>query len=265
VRRFSLNPASSGIHTVSALDPDIRSETFGFEGYLDLALGTADAIGIAQVDIVGASSFLSLTLEPEDGAESMTFCIQPVLLPVIRAGVIDCDGGEDLGVSTFQDHVVGVVGQNGFTAQDCEDAGGRIETTPPEPHGGTCIGPVFVQPSGVGDSGPGALLMAPNPDPEINTVGVPALVSVDFGPCSTHAEREPTLFGFVSARYVVQIENPNGMPGDPPFNHQEDGENFSCANWDQENGPGRLILSLGAIHGGGGGLIDLVTVFELDD
>jgi hypothetical protein len=179
----------------------------------------------------------------------------------LRAGVVDCDGGEDVGIRTFQDHVVGVVGEDDFTAPDCEDAGGRIETVPPEPHPNRCIGPVFVQPSGM-DSGAGALLMAP--DPRFNTLGLPTEVSVDVGPCSMHQDRELTPFGFVSARYTVQIAHPNALPGDS-FVHAEDGENFSCANWDQENGAGRLVLSLGAIHGAGGGLIDVVTVFELED
>jgi hypothetical protein len=106
--------------------------------------------------------------------------------------------------------------------------------------------------------------MAPNPAPGINTNGVPALVSLAVGPCSTHETFEPTLFGFVSARYTVQIVNPNALPVDP-FVHQEDGENLSCANWDQEDGPGRLVLGLAALHGAGNGLIDVVTVFELDD
>jgi hypothetical protein len=243
---------------VSNLTPP--SETFGFEGYLDLALGEPDAMGIAQVNVVGSSDFLSLPLGAEEGEEPMTFCIRPIMLPIERAGVVDCDGGEDLGISTFQDHVLGVV-DGEFTSQECEAASGRIETAL-EPHPDTCIGPVLVQPSGL-DSGPGALLMVPN-HPQFNTVGLPAEVSVEAGPCSTHQNPEPTLFGFVSARYGVEIAHPNGMPGDSLV-HVEDGENLSCANWDQEDGPGRLILSLGAIHGGGGGLIDLVTVFQLDD
>jgi hypothetical protein len=258
VRRFSLDPTSSGIRTVSNLAPP--TERFGFQGYLDLALGPPDAMGIAQVDIVGASDFLSLTVAAEEGEESMTFCIRPIV-PVVRAGVVDCDGGDDLGISTFQDHVVGVVGENGFTAENCAAVDGRIETAQ-EPHPNTCISPIFVQPSGVPDSGPGALLMAP--DPRFATLGVPAQVSVDVGPCSTHGESESTLFGFVSAQYRVEIADPNGIMGDSLI-QVDNGENLSCANWDQENGPGRLVLALGAIHGAGGGLIDLVTVFELDD
>ena len=60
----------------------------------------------------------------EEGEEPTTFCIQPIV-PVLRAGVVDCDGGDDLGISTFQDHVVGVVGENGFTAENCTAADGR--------------------------------------------------------------------------------------------------------------------------------------------
>lgn len=220
-------------------------------------------MGVAQVDIVGASEFLSLVLPPEEeGGESETFCIQPIF-PVVRAGIVDCNGGQDLGISTSQNHVVGIVGENKFTAQACEDEGGMIEAAQ-DPHPNRCIGPVFVQPSGVLDSGEGALLLAPNPAPGINTAGVPALVSVDFGPCSTHENSELTLFGFVSADYIVQIVNPNALPAEP-FVHRENGENLSCANWDQEDGQGRLVLGLAVLHGASEGLFDVVTVFELDD
>lgn len=261
VRRFSLDPASSGIYTISALAPHVESERFGFRGYLDLALGPQDEMGIAQVDIVGTSEFLSFALPAEDGQLPMTLCIHPSSSFVPRAGVVDCDGGSDLGISTFQDHVLGVVGENDFTAQDCEGADGRIETEF-EPHPNTCIGPVLVQPSDM-DSGPGALLMVPN-HPLFKTVGLPAQVSIQSGSCSIEHEGEPTLFGFVSARYTVQIGNANAMAGNT-FTHQEDGEQFSCANWAQEDGSGRLILGLGAMHGASEGLGDLVTVFMLDD
>jgi hypothetical protein len=52
------------------------------------------------------------------------------------------------------------------------------------------------------------------------------------------------------------------MPGNL-FAHDEVGENFSCSNWMQENGPGRLVLSVPAVHGGVDQ--DLITVFVLDD
>ena len=101
--------------------------------------------------------------------------------------------------------------------------------------------------------------------PAFNTFGIPAEVSVESGPCSLEQDREPTLFGFVSARYTVQIGDPNGGTSGGTFSHQADGENLSCATWGQEDGPGRLVLGLGAIHGASEGVADLVTVFVLDD
>jgi hypothetical protein len=45
--------------------------------------------------------------------------------------------------------------------------------------------------------------------------------------------------------------------------HQAEGENFSCAAWMTENGPGRLVLAVPAVHGAGA--FDAITVLVLDD
>jgi len=45
--------------------------------------------------------------------------------------------------------------------------------------------------------------------------------------------------------------------------HDEQGENFSCAAWTQENGPGTLVFSIPAVHGSTGG--DIIITLTLDD
>lgn len=220
---------------------------------MDLVIGAPDGSGRRPVDIVGASPFLSL---PFPGGP--TFCIHPIV-PVTDAGVIDCDGGTDLGVKTTQDHNVGVVGVSGFTAQECSQQGGIVEG-PGDPHPDVCNGPVTVEPSGQGDSGSGAMLIAPSQ--QFGTLGIPAEVSVEPGPCESHTAPQLQVFGFVSDFYRVDILDADNQPNST-LRHDEEGENFDCASFAQENGPGRLVLSVGALHGGGA--IDLVTVFELDD
>ncbi len=208
--------------------------------------------GLATVAITGASEFI----EVEIGLLSL--CIRPEV-PVLHAGVLACNGGFDLGVSSTQDHNIGTVGSSGFSAGDCTAAGGLIEAAG-DPHPGVCNGPIELGPSGVADSGVGSLLLAP--DGDFGTVGVPAMASVDFGPCEQHGPGEPTVFGFVSGLSHASIHNAGNQSG-AVLQHDEVGENFSCADWMSENGPGRLVLSVPAVDGGTDD--DLITVFVLDD
>lgn len=247
-RRFSLDPQTSLVQLL----PDIGTFT-GFTGFLDLTAGVPDPVtGLATVDVVGASDFLSVAIGP------VTLCIKPIV-PASGAGVLACQGGFDLGVSSSQDHNIGTVGVNGFTADDCTAAGGTVES-PTDPDPGVCNGPVVVGASPEADSGVGALLIAP--DARFGTQGMPSEVTVDFGPCSQHGPGQPTVFGFVSGVSRATILDVNNVPG-AIFQHDERGENFSCPMWTQENGPGRLVLSVPAVNGSTMG--DLITVFVLDD
>jgi hypothetical protein len=181
------------------------------------------------------------------------------MVPVPAAGVLACSGGVDLGVSSSQDHNIGTVGVDDFTAADCSAAGGTLEG-PGDPHPGVCNGPVEVGASPEPDSGAGALLLAP--DARFGAQGLPAEVTIDVGACSEHGAGEPTLFGFVSGVSRATIADADDVGG-AVLQHDEDGENFPCANWTQENGPGRLVLAVPAVHGTNAG--DLITVFVLDD
>ena len=225
----------------------------GLQGYLDLTVGVPDPVtGLASVAITGASEFLTV----EVGLFNL--CIKPEV-PVVNAGILACSGGFDLGVASSQDHNIGVVGVDGFTEQDCAQAGGLLEGEE-DPHPGVCNGPVVLGPSGVADSGVGALLLAP--DSDFSTVGIPATASVDFGPCSEHGPGDPTVFGFVSGLSRAVVMDAGNQPG-AVLEHDELGENFSCQNWMQEDGPGRVVLSVPAVDGGADS--DLITVFVLDD
>ncbi len=246
-RRFSIDPATSSLRLIPGLTFD------GLEGFLDLTVGVPDPqTGLAKVAITAASEVISV----EVGI--FTLCIRPEV-PVADAGILACGGGFDLGVTSSQDHNIGVVGVDGFTAGDCAAASGTVEGAQ-SPHPGVCNGPVVVGPSGVANSGAGALLLAP--DGDFGTVGIPATASVDFGPCDQHGPGEPTVFGFVSALSRAVITDAGNQPG-AVLEHDEVGENFSCVDWRVENGPGRLVLSVPAVDGGADD--DLITVFVLDD
>ena len=246
-RRFSLDPQASALRLIPGLSFP------GFQGHLELAAGEPDPeTGLAVVSVTGASEFVSVDLGP------FTLCIKPIV-PAPAAGVLACNGGFDLGVRSTQDHQIGTVGVEGFTGDDCTAAGGTLEDADAA-HPGVCNGPVTVGPSGELDSGIGALLIAP--DARFGVQGLPAETTIGPGPCVEHGPGTPTTFGFVSGLSRAEIHDSNAVP-DNLFQHDERGENFSCANWNQENGSGRLVLSVPAVHGAGAD--DLITVFVLDD
>lgn len=223
------------------------------QGFLDLTVGVPHPqTGLAPVAVTAASEVISLPLG------LFTLCIRPEV-PVANAGVLACAGGYDLGVTSSQNHNIGVVGVGGFTAGMCTAAGGTVEG-PQGRHPNVCNGPVVVGPSGVGNSGAGALLLAP--DGEFGTVGLPATASVAIGPCNLHGPGDPTVFGFVSGLSRAVIQSAGNQPG-AMLQHDEAGQNFSCSEWRTENGPGRLVLSVPAVDGGADS--DLITVFVLDD
>jgi hypothetical protein len=246
-RHFTIDPQTSLLRIL----PDLGDFT-GFSGSLDLAAGVPDPVtGLALVNIVSASEFLSVQVGLQ------TLCIKPIV-PVTKAGVLSCSGGVDLGITSSEDHNIGTVGVNGFTADDCMVAGGTVEG-PSDPHPGVCNGPVEIGLSGV-DSGVGALLIAP--DDRFGTQGLPAEVTLDTGPCDQHTGGEPALFGFTSGLSTATISDANNVSG-ATLTHAESGENFSCPMWMQQDGPGRLVLSVPAVDGSSDG--DVITAFVLND
>jgi len=208
--------------------------------------------GLARLAVVGASEFLSVAVG------DLTLCIRP-FVPVADAGVVACAGGIDLGVTSSQDHDIGIVGVEGFTAADCAAASGTVEG-PGDPHPGTCFSSVEVGASPEPDSGVGAVLIAA--DARFATQGLPAEISFEPGPCATHQAPAATIFGLTSGLSRATIIDANAVP-DALFEYDARGENFSCQAWSSENGPGRLILAVPAVHGAGP--IDLITVFTFDD
>lgn len=95
------------------------------EAFLDLQAGTPDpSTGVATIDVVGASDFIFA-----DGRDlaGIVLCLKP-LVPVTAAGIVACTGGDSFGLSTSQDHHIGQIGVDGFTAADCDAAQGHIES-----------------------------------------------------------------------------------------------------------------------------------------
>jgi hypothetical protein len=234
-RRFSIDPRTSGLRSYSRFGP---TDALGFQGFLDLEGTAVDPdTGIARIDIVGASPLITL-----DGVTSggpVVICIEPLpdQFPVIGAGLIDCNGGTAFGYALTYDHNLGVVGQGGFTAQQCTAAGGEVEA---EPHAGVCNGPAVVA-TGTADTGPGGLIIAQVPQLE-NPGFLVRLTTETALPCGD--EGPPTFEGalpLTTGTVSVTVEDADNDAG-ATLLAETTGSNFSCLDFEQENGPGTLTL-----------------------
>src|SRR5690606_2828086 len=104
------------------------------------------------------------------------------------------------------------------------------------------------------------LLLAP--DARFGTQGLPVELSVALGSCASHTTRTQTVLGLVSSLSRAVIHDANAEP-DAVLEHDARGEAFSCQDWRTENGPGRLVLAVPAVHGAI--TDDLITVYTFDD
>jgi hypothetical protein len=258
-RRFSIRSSSSLLLTV--FGNGSVTGVVGFTGHLDLRAGVPDPVtGQARIDVTGASEFISLSLP------TGTICIRPLVdAPVLDAGLIDCDGGAELGTDTSQDHNIGVVGVDGFTAEDCAAAGGTVEPAE-SPHPQVCNGPVVVGRRVGVDAGAGAVVIGP--DAVLGTQGLPAEVSIlaPGAECADGPRGSAQPLGLISGPSGTRIFNRDNQRGQT-LPYENPGENFSCAAWSQEDGPGKLILTIPTLHGivVQGSILDVINIFVLDD
>jgi hypothetical protein len=260
-RRFSIDPATSGLRSLSAFGP---SDSPGFTGWLELDATEVDpASGQARVDVVAASPLI--TLDSTSTAGPLVICIEPMpdQFPVIGAGVIDCDGGTAFGYDLGYDHNAGVVG-SGITEQQCASIPGVVEDGP---HANVCnAGPVVG--TSTLDTGPGGLIIAQipglgNPGLQVRITSETALPCFDEGP--------PIFEGalpLTTGRIATLLQDLDNVAG-ATLRAEAIGANFSCTQWREENGPGTLILSSVTFDlqpaSFPGLLVDVISTFTLDD
>lgn len=239
-RRFSIDPDASFVRSLSGVGAPV--EFSGFEGWIELEAGEADpASGIAIVSVVDASPVIAVEgFAP--GIGSMAVCIVPTpgQFPIANAGVIDCDGGTEIGYGLVIDHNIGVVGVGGFTEQDCLQAGGVVEDED-SPHPGVCNGAFSTGPLGE-DSGPGGLILAPDligPGGAFD-VRITTETALPCGDEGVPAFDVPLVL--TTGRVRTTIADERNFPGSE-LQTSITGENFSCAEWEEEDGPGAVSFS----------------------
>jgi hypothetical protein len=141
---------------------------------------------------------------------------------------------------------------HGKTGEDCR-ADGDCDTTPDaedgvcgtvKPHPGVCNGPLNAS-QGTTDSGTGAVVIAPNS--QTGLVGLPVRLSIQSElPCVDPGPGATITFALSSDQNVATILNFSNMLGQTVTSNNR-GENFSCGDWQNPNGPGKLVLNAPAI------------------
>jgi len=130
-RRFVVNPNNGGFYlALTGFTPRLggfMGQTNGVAepAFLEFEAGVPDPeTGIATIDVVGASEYLTASANLAGFAVNLCLKLE---VPITTAGVIDCDGGSDYSIGLDADHNLGELGIDGFTADDCTEAGGTIE------------------------------------------------------------------------------------------------------------------------------------------
>lgn len=124
-------------------------------------------------------------------------------------------------------------------------------------HPGVCNGLLDLDQS-LGDSGPGAAIIAPVP--QLNISGLPLVLAIENSlPCGDENGGRPQPFAMTTARTRATIANFNN--GDSSLELERTGRNFSCTDW--SSAPARFVLNFPALHQFQGS--DVLTVFTFED
>lgn len=263
-RRFSLSNQS--IFQINTLPLAI------FSGFVEFEAGPIDPeTGFAPVHVVDSSEYLQAGIS---FGISLALCIKPVK-NVPNAGVIACkrrvDGrvvrataygpsGTDRDLLLLKclpgvnyttllesDHNIGVVGEAGFTAQDCTAAGGSVEGGS-APHAGVCNGPFEVGQYSEFSTASGELFIAPVP--ELGLTGFPVeIVQEDALPCGDEegGSGMSVAIALTTMRSGSRILDANASIG-AELEFSMEGEPFDCDAFTEENGPGVLVFTAPQYH-----------------
>jgi hypothetical protein len=188
-----------------------------------------------------------------------------------------------MGIDVTQDHNIGVVGSCSggandgtacgndgdcpggecFNAGDCTALGGTLEGEAGS-HPGVCNG-AFVGVPDVDPSGPGTVVLAPAGGGLINGFQV-ELTQEASTPCGDEGiVGTPVSIGFTSGHSVSRVVDFNNSAGQE-LSGEIDGAPFSCDAFDQEDGPGTLVLSATNLDTPiAGGSADIVAQFRFVD
>lgn len=154
----------------------------------------------------------------------------------------DCEDGQPCVPVTCTE---GKTGQECRNAGDCDTAAGADDGIcgPQDPHPGACNGPLSISQVG-GDSGAGAVVIAPNPGLGLN--GLPAVLSIEQAlPCGDEGAGQAQGFAMTTGIARTTVRHFSASDTDLVF--EQHGENLSCSNWATGTG-GRFVLGFPTLH-----------------
>lgn len=252
VRRFSLSAQSK----LELIGLPIPLTSNNFTGFLEIEAGPEDPDGLRPLALTNASEFIQIVLAPPIGSQ-IVICIKPLVeqFPLRDVGYLACDGTPLGGLNVVQDHNI--------NDDDPTCSTGTLSENPFTP--GVCIGafePEIIE----GQSGPGAVAIAP----DIDTLegGLPVQILIETAvPCGDE-DVVPIAapFALNSVLGRAEVLDASNIAGNV-LTAERPGENFDCANWTQEDGPGRLVLMAPLVDFDTGilGFVDAIIGFSLDD
>lgn len=91
--------------------------------FIDFEVGQPDEDGFAIINIPRTSDFIFVDAT---ALAQFVICVKP-LVPVMRAGIVGCNGGIDISLALDVDHHLGELGVGGFTLDQCRAKNGNVE------------------------------------------------------------------------------------------------------------------------------------------
>lgn len=232
-----------------------------FKGFVEFEAGAPDpGTGLAVVDLVDSSEYIEAFV-PLGG---ITLCLKPEK-PVLGAGVISCGAtsGRSLRVTasgangsdrdglllqcrsqvnytTFLtvDHNIGVIGVDGFTAEDCEAQNGNIENRQGQM---ICNGSFETGQLDETSAAAGEMILAPIPP----LVGFPVqIIQEDAPPCGDEGPSGgmSAAIAITTMRSAAKIFDADNNAGEErEFDIQ--GQPFSCKDFSEPGTGGVLVFA----------------------
>jgi len=149
---------------------------------------------------------------------------------------------------------------------DCDSTAGAedgvcgVHGTPG--HEGVCNGPFMITQLG-GDTGPGETILAPFEQDGIQLQGLPLQLIMETAlPCGDEGNGVASPFALTSGQSETTILHANADDTAMRDLQHFSGTNFSCRDWQNTNGPGKLVLSAPLLDAPMVG--DAITTFTFD-
>jgi hypothetical protein len=243
---FANAPSAGFVFCIKLQVPAPEAGILACNGGVDISIALNVDHNIGEV---GVNGFTAAQCEALQGHVEVPYstCGAGLVGQLCEADA-DCDTSEGSNDGACTNHFPGtcVAGKTGAVCQrnaDCD--AGSVAGFCGAPHGGVCNGPL-VPVIESGDTGPGALVIAPNPEPPYQINGIPVTLNFESDlPCGNEGPGIPSPFALTTGTMRSAIMDANDDPGHQ-LNFQTTGENFSCYDWQGEN-RGRFVLSAPAL------------------